>query len=173
MFWSQLLLPHAGTLLRRAAPPPLSLSQDCWASLFPPLLATIFRRVLEHEGSVATILRAWERIALCCKSWRAALVHTPLCLELTSAAHLSPAARSWLANAQLEALLLSRTIEPPPHGADRQLLVESNFQANSSIALRSLVNASLACAPLLPRFSKLEQASADPAVALPWLLAWW
>eukprot|EP00887_Chlorella_sp_A99_P008174 scaffold12.g8174.t1 len=148
---------EAHAVARQLAHLAVSAHDGDWASLFPPLLAGIFRRVLEHELVLAEAMRAWQALALVCKGWRAALLLTPLCLELTLPAHLSPPARAWLAAAQIEALLLGRAMEPPPPGADAALLGSPEFEANSRITLRSLVNASLACLPLLPRFTNLQQ----------------
>ena len=45
-----------------------------------------------------------QDLALVCRGWLDALrAHTPLCLELSKAAHLEPAALAWLSRVPVEA----------------------------------------------------------------------
>jgi hypothetical protein len=84
-----------------------------WGALPIPVLVPLIRSVLEGYDSVADIVAAFQDLALVNKHWLAAARATPLCLGLSSPAHLSAAAQRWLARNVLEVLIIRRGLYAP------------------------------------------------------------
>lgn len=89
--------PHTA---RRPLSPPARLQG--WSSLPAPLLEQIFQVVVDQYDAPRELLAAWQPLALVCRAWRAALLTTPVGLELKAPAHVGPAALRWLARTQVE-----------------------------------------------------------------------
>ena len=121
-----------------------------------PLLSDIFKRVLYDLHECSACVRAWETLALVCKSWRAAALATPVSLELSEPQHLSDAACSWLQRVPVEAFVLARSLAFSAELNQRaaHLLAADAFQ-RQSLLLRTLIGAG--STELCARFCHLSE----------------
>jgi hypothetical protein len=62
----------------------------------------VFQSILDQYEAPRELMATWQPIALACKPWQAALMGTPVGLELKAAAHLSEPALRWMAKVQIE-----------------------------------------------------------------------